>query len=45
VDAAGLPHAIQLVSTPERASVLLHFAGWAEGILGFAAAPPIECSI
>ncbi len=41
LDGTGLPHALQLVSTPERASVLLHFAAWAEGVLGFTAAPAL----
>jgi Asp-tRNA(Asn)/Glu-tRNA(Gln) amidotransferase A subunit family amidase len=41
VAASGLPHAVQLVATPERAELLLHFAAWCEGVLGFGAAPPV----
>jgi aspartyl-tRNA(Asn)/glutamyl-tRNA(Gln) amidotransferase subunit A len=38
---SGLPHAIQLVATPERNAILLYFAAWCEGVLGFGAAPAL----
>jgi Asp-tRNA(Asn)/Glu-tRNA(Gln) amidotransferase A subunit family amidase len=39
VAASGLPHAIQLVATPERNEILLNVAAWCEDVLGFRAAP------
>ena len=39
VAASGLPHAIQLVATPERNEILLNVAAWCEDVLGFQAAP------
>ena len=41
IAASGLPHAIQLVAIPARHDVLLHFAAWCEGVLGFTAAPAL----
>jgi aspartyl-tRNA(Asn)/glutamyl-tRNA(Gln) amidotransferase subunit A len=38
---SGFPNAVQLVTVTERSEILLYFAAWCEGVLGFTAAPPV----
>ena len=40
VDAAGLPHAVQLVTAAGAESRLVSVAAWCEGLLAFIATPP-----